>query len=44
MGSIPYPEGRAVEWLALAQAIRHKAVDDKTILTATNQMSIYARD
>lgn len=32
-GGIPKPEGGAVKWLALGQAIRHQTEEDKTILT-----------
>lgn len=41
--SIPEPEGGAVKWRALGQAICHEAEEDKTILTTTNWMLICAR-
>lgn len=41
MGGIPEPEGRAAEWLALGQSICHEAEENKTVLTATNQMVIW---
>lgn len=38
---IPEPEQGAAEWLALEQAICHEAEEDKTIVTATNQIVIW---
>lgn len=40
VGGILEPEGPGRKWLAMGQAILHKAEEDKTILTTTNQILI----